>query len=909
MHKSIARTNLVCGVAAIALFAGTSMITAEQMISSADNQTAEKFLAVARAIQGESTASAPAATEEAAEADGIFRKFTVPTQGVYRFEAPAGSGIELFIDGTLAIDTSGPAIDDAPVQAIQTLAPGDHVVRIKVSAENLDKLGSLSFGELGSEPLSLIDLSETISPGEGMALAARNKAVVPGTASASLPAREGGNGLLGFAGTNAKPGFSIGGGSSRTSRAAPATAEGGGSGSSEGGSVPAGMARMAALAPATQSTTPSTTTTTTSGGGGIASVPATGGGAVAAPGTPATPGAPGTPTASAPPPTPTPTPTPVNPVVAPTPETVQTSPLAPPANVEVTQPVQLTSAGNINSQVPDSGATLFGAVMSSSVFDVVNVAVSGSNRTATVDVGPTTGQFAVRLFPEDFAANNTVQVTLTGANSASTEVESAPVTYTLTAMPAQDGVGQALSRLTFGATPDLYARVRSIGFTNYVEEQLNPDSINDAAFNAMNPNAILQPTEDNGGQLQRSLVHFDIASAAFSEKQLQNVMGHFWANHFHAVTKDTNIYTQNIDDRAFYRDNAFGNFGEMLLYSARSPLMSQYLDNDQNRFRENRENDGINENYGREILELSTVGVEAGYTPADVDMVSRVFSGWRYTRTNPNADGVAATYAFEFFPEDHDPQDKLIPFLNTVIAGREGAAGVQEGEELIAILANHPSTINRTCRKMVQLLVADEAPDAFIQACAGAWGVGGDVNAMLRAIVLDPAYATSAQYQRNKAKTPFEYAVSVIRAFGARPDNPQEDDFWNRFREAFSDAGQDYITFGLPTGLPEVASAWLNSASMVAAYNEITNVVEQRQNYGIDLVADITDAGLETAEEVAAYLLAIATADQFTLGEFDEVVGVLKGEDGIFEPRVQDETRALEKAMGLIVVSPSFQLQ
>ncbi|MEM7719350.1 MAG: DUF1800 family protein [Pseudomonadota bacterium] len=884
-------------------------------MKTADSQSAEKFLAVARALQGDDTGADAAVSDEAPEADGIFRKFTVPAQGVYRFEAAAGSGIELYIDGTLAIDTTGPVIDEleASIQAMQTLTPGDHVIRIKVEAENFASLETLTFGALGSEPMNLIAMSETISPADGMALAAKNRAVVPGTATAALPQSGANGGLLGFAGANAKPGFSIGGSSSRTSQATPATAGGGASGSSDGGSnvgAPAGMSRMAALAPSTQTSTPSTSTTTTSGGGStIAAVPSTGGGTVA-PGTPNAPNVPVVPgTPSAAPPAPAPTPTPVNPVVAPTPETVQTSPLSPPANVEVTQAVQLTSAGNINSQVPDSGATLFGAVMSSSVFDIVNVAVSGSNRTATVDVGPTTGQFAVRLFPEDFAGNSTVQVTLTGANSASTEVESAPVTYTLTAMPAQDGVGQALSRLTFGATPDLYARVRSIGFTNYVEEQLNPDSINDAAFNAMNPNGILSPTEENGGRLQRSLVHYDIANAAFSEKQLQNVMGHFWANHFHAVTKDTNVYTQNIDDRQFYRDNAFGNFGEMLLYSARSPLMSQYLDNDQNRFRENRENDGINENYGREILELSTVGVEAGYTPVDVDMVSRVFSGWRYTRTNPNANGVAATYAFQFFPEDHDPQDKLIPFLNTVIAGRTGDAGVQEGEELITILANHPSTINRTCRKIVQLLVADDAPDAFIQACAAAWGDGGDVDAMLRAILLNPAYATTAEYQRNKAKTPFEYAISVIRAFGARPDNPQEDDFWTRFREAFSRAGQEYITFGLPTGLPEVSSAWLNSASMVAAYNSITDVIERRENYGIDLVTAINDAGLETAEEVAAYLLAVATADQYTLGEFDELVGVLKGEDGIFEPRVQDETRALEKAMGLIVVSPSFQLQ
>ncbi|MEO0655197.1 MAG: hypothetical protein AAFY77_10045, partial [Pseudomonadota bacterium] len=77
----------------------------------------------------------------------------------------------------------------------------------------------------------------------------------------------------------------------------------------------------------------------------------------------------------------------------------------------------------------------------------------------------------------------------------------------------------------------------------------------------------------------------------------------------------------------------------------------------------------------------------------------------------------------------------------------------------------------------------------------------------------------------------------------------------------------------------------------------------------IDLVADIADAGIETAEEVAGYLLTVATADQFTREEYEAVIATLKGDDGIFEPRMQDETRALERAMGLIVVLPSFQLQ
>ena len=476
------------GVAAIALFAGSGSIIAEQMIPSADNETAEKFLAVARAMQ-QDTEIVPAVTPEPGETDGIFRKITIPAQGVFRFEAAAGSGIELYVDGTLAIDATGPALDDndAPVRALQTLSPGDHAIRIVVAAENLPALEALTFGALGAEPRSLLDVTQQISPDEGMSLAAKNSAVMPGTDTASLPQRAEG-GLLGISNGNDKAPFSIGGSSNKTARNAPASSgsdSAGGSGDGGGSMGTNGGLRTAALAPSTQSTTP--TTSTTSSGGGIAAVPSgSGGSGTAAPGTPTAPGTPstpGTPTAnpSAPPP-----PTPIDPGAAPTAETVQASPLSPPTDVEITQAVQLTSAGNVNGQVPANGSTLFGAVMNHSMFDIVTVPLSGSNRTTTVDVGPVTGQFAVRLFPEDFGAGNQVEVTLTGASTASDEVEATPVSYTLTAMPAQDGVSQALSRLTFGATPDLYARVRAIGFQNYVEEQLNPDSINDQAFNSMN---------------------------------------------------------------------------------------------------------------------------------------------------------------------------------------------------------------------------------------------------------------------------------------------------------------------------------------------------------------------------------------------------------------------------------------
>ena len=159
-------------------------------------------------------------------------------------------------------------------------------------------------------------------------------------------------------------------------------------------------------------------------------------------------------------------------------------------------------------------------------------------------------------------------------------------------------------------------------------------------------------------------------------------------------------------------------------------------------------------------------------------------------------------------------------------------------------------------------------------------------------------------------KNPFEFAASFIRAFGARPVSGEENTFYRRFREMYADAGYVPLFFPAPTGLPEVGSAWVSSAKMVATYDRMRTIVENPDRYGIDLLQDALDAGLETAEEVAGYLLTVSTGDRFTQQEFDKVVMVLNGTDG-FHPLDQegDETRSVRRALATIMATPSFQLQ
>ena len=866
-----------------------SMATTVAITSTGWADTAPISPQMSQPLVAASLASAPA---EAAN----YRSWTVVAGGTYALHIPANSGIVLSIDGKQVAAATGARLADAGemITALLTLEAGDHVVTITgVSAENA-AIGAITVNLVGSPAQPLIAVSTALDAG----------AVAELQAASVVPANSAKAGEIQSAATSGASPFAIGGGSSRSE--IPSSAA--------NASNPALMRTASApAAVAAASRVPAPTSGTSILSGGIRrpqtpSTPASGGGSGASDRMPSASGGTGGrrltghggPRSDRQPLNPS------GPVIPPALDTIQTSPLSPPKNVTLTQAIELTWAGNSAGQVANTGTTLFGGVMDPMQYDLINVTIAPGGRTTTVDVGAVTGQFAVRLFPEDFAAGAVVTVSLVGGSSVDANVASMPVSYTVTGVAPVDGITQAMSRLTFGPSPELYARMRGIGYTAFVEEQLNPDTIPDGRFSMMNPGGLLARSSTDRGTILNSIIAHDTAYAGFSQKQLREVMSQFWANHFYAANKDSSIYQQAIDDRNFYRANALGNFEDMLLYSARSPLMSQYLDNDQNRV------GNINENYGREILELSTVGVEADYTDEDIISSSKIFTGWGYEWLNESTPDQPRRYAFKFRPERHDSSGpKVFAGLGISIEGRSGEAGVQEGEEFIALLAQHPNTRNFVCGKIVTLLVADTPPAQFVQSCAAAWEAsGGEVKEMLRAILLDPAYIQNVELQRNKAKTPMEMAFSTIRAFGAAPRSGDEQNFYSLFRQPIQQGGYNYVSDSVnPTGLPEVAGAWLNSATTMEVGNRLADVAERRDQLGIDLVADGIDAGLETAEEFAAYLLTVATADRFTREEYESLVAELKGNDGIFDPRNSDERRALERAMGLVLVMPSFAIQ
>ncbi len=567
--------------------------------------------------------------------------------------------------------------------------------------------------------------------------------------------------------------------------------------------------------------------------------------------------------------------------------------------------IELAPYGNREGVVARTGTTLYGAVSAGSGFDVVETEIMPVGRKTTVDVGPKTRQFAVRLFESDFADGDNIEIRLVARSDGNSKLASRPVVYQVAAASVGDGISQAMSRLTFGGNAALYARLQEIGFEAFVDEQLNDTRIENSGVKTLAVDEIVNFHEENFWKFSTDVLGYQLTHAVFSDRQLREVMALFWANHFHAAYKDSSrIHLQMFDDRAFYQENALGRFKDLLVYSARSPLMAQFLDNDESSAGK------LNENYARELLELHTLGAIADYTEQDVAEVARIFTGWHYAEIEQADPAAVPRFEFRYRPLRHDSGNKTLSFRPGVIIGRDGTEGYQEGRELLAFLASQPATSSFVCGKIVKLLVADIPPQHFVDSCSITWLVtDGDIRSILEAILKDPSYITTVEYQRNKGKTPYEYSASVARFLALSPEGAQVRDLAMILAKIVRDGGMFPVTTSNPAGEPEELDAWNTTASKQAIYQVAINRFGVENRYGFKTTQFIYQNELETAEVVAAYLLSTATGDRFRQAEFDHIVEILKGDDDRFSPLDGNEADRVRLAWRAVLVMPSFQLQ
>ena len=338
------------------------------------------------------------------------------------------------------------------------------------------------------------------------------------------------------------------------------------------------------------------------------------------------------------------------------------------------------------------------------------------------------------------------------------------------------------------------------------------------------------------------LMQAKVLRAAYSERQLDEVMTDFWFNHFNVYNgKGADRYLITEYERDVIRPHALGKFQDLLLATAKSPAMLFYLDNWQstgpnsdfatgrqrrggnfrrgprfgvgipgvgipmpqqrpNNPQQQRQRTGLNENYAREVMELHTLGVDGGYTQRDVTELAKVLTGWTIKQPRLGGD-------FDFNDRMHEPGKKVV-LGQTFDQGGEG-----EGEAALKMLAHHPSTAHFISKKLAMRFVSDDPPPALVDRMAQTFlDKDGDIREVLRTMFRSPEFWAATSY-RAKVKTPFEFVVSSVRATGASVDNAQA------LVQTLNRMGMPLYGMQPPTGYSMKADAWVNSSALLDRMN------------------------------------------------------------------------------------------
>lgn len=323
--------------------------------------------------------------------------------------------------------------------------------------------------------------------------------------------------------------------------------------------------------------------------------------------------------------------------------------------------------------------------------------------------------------------------------------------------------------------------------------------------------------------------------AVHSTRQLQEVMVDFWMNHFN-VKLDDHQLAPHFEQRAI-RPYVFGRFEDMVLAVAKHPSMLYYLDNWRSsapaevvrqridaaktagdvdarlallqRMPFYDGNKGLNENFARELLELHTMGVDSGYTQQDIIAVAKILTGWTI-RSHGLINGREEDGVFGFDPIMHVDGDK------TVLGRTFKGGGVEEGEQLIRMVARHPATARFIATKLARRFIADDPPRAVVEEASQTFlRTGGDIRATVRTILMSPQFRSSETIQA-KIKKPFELVASALRAVDATFEDL---DAYVALvagpRSPISRMGEKMYSYEAPDGNPDVGPAWMNSNALL----------------------------------------------------------------------------------------------
>ncbi len=420
--------------------------------------------------------------------------------------------------------------------------------------------------------------------------------------------------------------------------------------------------------------------------------------------------------------------------------------------------------------------------------------------------------------------------------------------------------------------------------------------------NNMRPHQELMGRDVPGQKLYRAL---------YGENQLVEVLTAFWFNHFNVAQQDGQARSWILSyERDVIRPNALGSFRDLLGHTAKHPAMLHYLDNAQSQAEPQmdlmsdggmmapaRPKRGLNENYARELLELHTLGVDGGYTQDDVVAVARAFTGWTvFPVEKKNAERILKQMKrrprafvreghFLFRRGVHDTGEKVI--LGQVFPAKQG---LEDGEQVLDLLATHPSTARFISTKLARWFVADEPSTILVDQLVETFEkTGGNIRALMVTLVESPAFWAEAR-QRRKMKSPFVFVVGALRGVDADVQNPRVVLRW------IDRMGQKVYAALPPTGYADDAKAWANAGALMTRVNFGLGVAVGKVKgvtFDLEKVTGDATGGEALARAYAALLLPERDTDALVRLVVDNMPDIKKRQD--------------VQALAMILGSPDYQ--
>jgi uncharacterized protein (DUF1800 family) len=371
-----------------------------------------------------------------------------------------------------------------------------------------------------------------------------------------------------------------------------------------------------------------------------------------------------------------------------------------------------------------------------------------------------------------------------------------------------DPQAHLLRRATFGARPKDVTDLQRLGIDHWIERQLNPGSLKDTTakkalklfpLDGAGPKTILKTTKRYSWDAMMATTQATLTRQIFSERQVYEIVVDVFANHLHVAVPGEQWHTSPSYIKDVIRKHAFGTYEGMLLAAMKHPAMLNFLSNDQSRAT------NVNENLGRELLELHTVGRASGYTEAMVRSSAKILSGrtWDYD---------TGQYYFNE-PWHWTGHVKVLGFSS---ANASIYKGEQVGDAYLKYLAHHPATAQNIARKLAVRFVSDTPSASLVNRLAHVYLTHGtSIKAVVDAIFKSSDFWAAVGVRMRR---PLEDGVGAMRVLNVQRAKGMQDTigalYWT-----LNDEGHTPYGWGPPNGYPDVATAWLGAGAMLQRWN------------------------------------------------------------------------------------------